>query len=103
MLASAEGLALGEKLGCDRTVLRDILQDSTSNNWCLNKRRLSSASEDGLEVTRIRKDLSVAMDCAQSVRVGTKIAKSALLEYMKLEIEGHGKEDFGFTLNLAKK
>ena len=36
MIASSEGLALGEKLGIDPKVLMEILSVSTSANWCIN-------------------------------------------------------------------
>lgn len=35
MIASAEGMALGEKLGIDPKVLMEILSVSTASNWCI--------------------------------------------------------------------
>lgn len=36
MVASSEGIALGEKLGIDAKVLHQVLTSSSANNWCLN-------------------------------------------------------------------
>ena len=36
MIASSEGLSLGEKLGIDPKVLTKVLGASTGGNWCIN-------------------------------------------------------------------
>lgn len=36
MVATSEGLALGEKLGIDPKILSEILSVSTANNWCIS-------------------------------------------------------------------
>lgn len=36
MIASAEGMILGEKLGIDPKILMEILNVSTANNWCIS-------------------------------------------------------------------
>ncbi len=36
MIATSEGMILGEKLGIDPKVLMEILSASTANNWCIN-------------------------------------------------------------------
>jgi 3-hydroxyisobutyrate dehydrogenase len=35
MIASAEGMALAEKLGIDPKILMEILSVSTASNWCI--------------------------------------------------------------------
>ena len=36
MVATAEGMAIGEKLGIDPKILKDILSVSTGRNWCID-------------------------------------------------------------------
>lgn len=37
MVATSEGLALGEKLGVDAKILHTVLNASSSSNWCMNQ------------------------------------------------------------------
>ena len=82
MIASSEGLSLGEKLGIDPKVLSKILAVSTARNWCIatyNPRpgvlENVPASRDyngGFQVSLIRKDLSIALEAAGQVNAKLK-------------------------------
>ena len=77
MIASSEGISLGEKLGIDPKVLSKILAVSTARNWCIDTYNPRPgvmenvpASRDyngGFQVGLIRKDLSIALEAAEHV------------------------------------
>lgn len=85
MVASSEGVALGEKLGIDAKVLHQVLTASSANNMCLNAYNpypgiVESApgSRDyigGFQVGLIRKDLALAIDCAKEAGASVKITE----------------------------
>ena len=107
MAACAEGLLLGEKLGIDPKLLSDILSVSTSSCWCLNVQNprpganeLSPSTrnyEGGFQVSLIRKDLALALDCSESVGVESEFAKKSVGIYSAIEKKGYGGKDFGFV------
>jgi len=74
MIATSEGLSLGEKLGMDPKVLSSILSVSTGRNWCVDTynprpgvlENVPSSRDynGGFQVSLIRKDLSLALEAA---------------------------------------
>lgn len=72
MVATAEGMAIGEKLGIDPKILKDILSVSTARNWCIDTYNprpgnipgtpASRNYEGGFQVELIRKDLALALE-----------------------------------------
>jgi len=74
MVAVSEGLAMGEKLGIDPKVLSNILQVSTSNCWAVGATNprpgvmegspASNNYQGGFQLALMRKDLSLALECA---------------------------------------
>lgn len=85
MVASSEGVALGEKLGIDAKVLHQVLTASSANNICLNTYNpypgiveSTSGSRDyegGFQVGLIRKDLGLAIECAKEAGASVKITE----------------------------
>ena len=83
MIASSEGLALGEKLGIDAKTLHTVLTASSANNWCLNQYNpypgivdTAPSSRDyagGFQTALIRKDLALASDAALEVGASVKV------------------------------
>lgn len=81
MLAAAEGLALGEKLGMDPKKLTQILDVSTSGSACVrmfNPRPgcvedspSSRGYTGGYSLELAHKDVILALDCAE--QVGAKV------------------------------
>ena len=75
MIATAEGLSLGEKLGMDPKVLSSILAVSTGRSWCVDTynprpgvmENVPSSRDynGGFMVSLIRKDLSIALESAE--------------------------------------
>ena len=107
MIATSEGLSLGEKLGIDPKVLSSILAVSTARNWCIDTYNPRPgvlenvpASRDyngGFQVSLIRKDLSLALEAAEQSEAAIKFGKYAIDYYRDLEKKGYSKKDFGFV------
>jgi len=72
MIASSEGMALGEKLGIDPKVLQQILAVSTSRSWVIDTYNprpgvlegvpASRNYENGFGVSLVKKDLALALE-----------------------------------------
>jgi 3-hydroxyisobutyrate dehydrogenase len=107
MIATSEGLSLGEKLGIDPKVLSNILSVSTGRSWCVDTYNPRPgvlenvpASRDyngGFQVSLIRKDLSIALEAAGAADANLNFAKAAIDTYRDLEKKGYGKKDFGYV------
>ena len=107
MIATSEGLSLGEKLGIDPKILSNILSVSTGRSWCVDTYNPRPgvlenvpASRDyngGFMVSLIRKDLSIALEAAEQADAKLKFAQAAIDQYRELEKKGFGKKDFGFV------
>lgn len=107
MAASSEGMALGEKLGIDPKILMEILSVSTANNWCINTNNprpgnkenapASKNYEGGFQVGLMRKDLALALECAEAVDQKAEFTERTLEIYRQLEKKGHGGKDFGYV------
>ena len=107
MIAASEGMVLGEKLGIDPKVLMEILSVSTSSCWAITAANprpgnlpnapASKNYDGGFQVGLIRKDLALALECADAVGVKTNFANNSLEYYRDLEKKGHGGKDFGYV------
>jgi len=107
MIATAEGLSLGEKLGIDPKVLSSIISVSTGRSWCVDTYNPRPgvlenvpASRDyngGFQVSLIRKDLSIALEAAEQAEAKIKFGEHAIGYYRDIEKKGFGKKDFGFV------
>jgi 3-hydroxyisobutyrate dehydrogenase len=113
MIATAEGLSLGEKLGIDPKVLTNILSVSTGRSWCVDTYNprpgvlenvpASRNYSNGFQVSLIRKDLSIALDAAAKADAKLKFGQAAIEQYRELEKKGYGKKDFGFVYQYIHK
>ena len=113
MIAASEGMVLGEKLGIDPKVLCEILMVSTANCWAINgcnprpgnlENSPSSRNyENGFQTALMRKDVALALSCAETVGAQTKFAERAVEYYTKLEQKGHGTKDFGYVFQYIMK
>ena len=113
MVASSEGMALAEKLGIDPKILMEILSVSTANNWCINTNNprpgnietapASKNYEGGFQVGLMRKDLALALECAEAVDAKVEFAEKSLDIYRLLEKKGHGGKDFGYVFQYLMK
>ena len=113
MIATSEGLSLGEKLGIDPKILSNILSVSTGRSWCVDTYNprpgvlenvpSSRGYADGFQVSLIRKDLSIALEAAEKADAKLLFGQLAIEQYLKLEKKGYGKKDFGFVYQYIHK
>jgi len=113
MIASAEGMVLGEKLGIDPLVLMQILQVSTAANPCngiYNPRpgnypdsAASRNYERGFKTDLMKKDLSLAIEAAEYIGANVDIAKKAHDFYDQVSAAGYGDKDFGYVYQYILK
>ena len=104
MIGTCEALNLGKDLGLSPQVLSEIMKSSSGNNWSLEKYNpcpgvMDSAPasrdyEGGFAVQLMVKDLSLAMNSAQSCNRNLDIGRKAYEIYMKHMESGFGKKDF---------
>lgn len=105
MIACAEGLAIGQKLGMDPKVLQSICAVSTSRSWPMDTYNpvpgntpASPANRDyegGFGVSLIKKDMALALEAAKSGNADTHMTETAIEYYTQLEKKGFGHKDFG--------
>ena len=70
LLATAEGLALGTKLGLDPNVMTDVLNEATGMSWIsrthIKQRVTSRTFDDPFKLELMVKDIRIAMELAQA-------------------------------------
>jgi len=113
MIAASEGMAIGEKLGIDPKKLMEILSVSTARNWCIDTYNprpgnlpnvpSSRGYEGGFQVSLVKKDLALALECAASVNAKSDMTEASIEYYRKLEKMGYGTKDFGFVYQYIMK
>ena len=113
MVATSEGMAIGEKLGIDPKILQQILAVSTARNWCIDTYNprpgilpnvpSSKNYEGGFAVGLIKKDMVLALEAAASVDAKTDMLEKSLQYYVDLEKKGMGKKDFGYVFQYIMK
>ena len=113
MIATSEGLSLGEKLGIDPKVLSSIISVSTGRNWCIDTynprpgvmENVPSSKDynGGFQVSLIRKDLAIALEAAEHSNAKLKFGENAIDYFRDLEKKGYGKKDFGFVYQYIYK
>lgn len=113
MVASSEGMAIGEKLGIDPKILQQILAVSTARNWCIDTYNprpgvlpnvpSSKNYEGGFAVGLVKKDMVLALEAAASVGARTDMLEKSLQYYVDLEKKGMGKKDFGYVFQYIMK
>ena len=107
MVATAEAMAIGEKLGADPKVLTDIWAVSTARCHSVDAYSprpgvlpnvpSSNNYDGGFAVALIRKDLGLAMDAAKSVGADMDFTERAFGVYQEIEKEGYARKDFSFV------
>lgn len=113
MIATSEGMAIGEKLGIDPVILQKILACSTARNWCtdtynprpgiLENVPAANNYEGGFAVGLIKKDMVLALESAHKVGAETDMLEKSLDYYVQLEKKGMGKKDFGYVYQYLMK
>jgi len=113
MVATAEGMAIGEKMGIDPKILQKILACSTARNWCVDTynprpgilENVPAANnyEGGFAVGLIKKDMVLALEAAHSAKADTTLLEKSLDYYVDLEKKGKGSKDFGYVYQYIMK
>lgn len=113
MVASSEGMAIGEKLGMDPAVLQKIMACSSARNWCIDTYNprpgifenvpASNNYEGGFGVSLIKKDMVLALEAAHKADARTDMLEKSLDYYLELEKLGKGKKDFGIVFQYIMK
>jgi len=107
MVAVAEAMAIGEKLGADPKVLTDIWAVSSARSHSVDTYNprpgvqpnvpSSKGYDGGFAVALIRKDLGLAMDAAKSVGADMDFTERSFKLYEDIEKEGFARKDFSFV------
>ena len=113
MVATSEGMAIGEKLGIDPKILKDILACSSARNWCIDTYNPRPGMiegtpagrnyEGGFMVELVRKDLALALEAAKPTGAKTDMIEFSIEYYRTLEKLGYGRKDFGFVYQYYMK
>lgn len=88
LLANAEAMAMGIKLGLDRNLLFDVIRNSTGKNWMLENvcpapgvvphAPSSNNYKLGFKAQMLSKDVGLAVDAARSVGLEPVVGDAAL-------------------------
>lgn len=113
MIAVSEGAVMADRLGIDGKTLMEILSVSTAGCWANNVSNpkpgnidgapASRAYEGGFSVGLMRKDLALALECAEQVKADTPFCQKSVDIYSKLEKKGLGGKDFGVVYKYLDK
>jgi len=57
----------------------------------------SNNYKGGFQVGLMRKDLALALECANAVDASVEFGENAMKEFQHLEKSGHGGKDFGYV------
>lgn len=107
MIALAEALQIGEKLGGDPKVLSDIFSVSTGRCWSVDTYNpipgyieglpASKDYDGGFMVKLIMKDLRLAVESANEVGASCIETQRAFEMYSRLDEMGYSNKDFGIV------
>ena len=113
MIASSEGMAIGEKLGIDPAMLQKVMAVSSARNWCIDTYNPRPGLipgtpacrnyENGFAVSLIKKDMVLALEAAHSVKAETDMLEKSLQYYVDLEKAGLGRKDLGYVYQYLMK
>jgi len=113
MIGTAEALQLGVNNGLDPTVLSNIMNKSSGNNWSLELYNpypgvmenvpASREYEGGFLVDLMSKDLGLAMETTLSSKSTTPMGALAKSLYTLHSSQGHGSLDFSSIQKLFTK
>lgn len=88
-LATAEGLALGTKLGLDPDVMTDVLNVATGMSWITQthiKQRITSRSfNDPFKLELMVKDVRIALELADQAGLGIPFSRAGREAYLEAD------------------
>src|ERR1700684_2925648 len=113
MIAVSEGFALAEKLGLSHQALFDVSSTASGKCWSLTSYcpvpgpvPTSPANNDykpGFAAALMLKDLKLAREAAESVKVRNAIGARAAEIYEQFAKQGHSGADFSGIINLVRE
>ena len=104
--ALAEGLALGEQLGLDRSAMLDIILDSHTAPPALRDRAAVLLGGDGavgFDVAGVRKDLRAIIATGQDAAVPMSTAAAALAHFAGASANGFADRDLIFIVDYVRR
>ena len=112
MISTAEGFAMGTKLGMDPKVLNDILSVSTGRSFVVTNynphpgiQANAPASRDyegGFGTVLMHKDLVLAIDAAKEAGIPVDFTKNAKAYFEDVGNQGKGHKDFSYVYEYIK-
>jgi len=88
-LATAEGLALGTKLGLDPEAMTDVINQCTAMSWIsqthIKQRVLSRSFDDPFKLALMSKDMRVALDQAKAEQLSLPLSEQSHQQYRQAE------------------
>ncbi len=113
MIAVSEAFVLGEKLGLSHQALFDVASASSGQCWSLTSycpvpgpvpaSPANNGYKPGFAAALMLKDLKLAREAAESVKVRTELGAHAAEIYEHFAQEGHSASDFSAIINLVRK
>ena len=102
LVAAAEAMALGARLGLDGQMLFDVINQSSGASWIFNDRMARALRQDfapRAALTLLTKDLTLATAMAQSVSQPTPVADAALTMFRRAVSEQDSALDDAAIIN----
>jgi 3-hydroxyisobutyrate dehydrogenase len=113
MIAVSEAFVLGEKLGLSHQALFDVASASSGQCWSLTSycpvpgpvpaSPANNGYKPGFAAALMLKDLKLAREAAESVKVRTELGAHAAEIYEHFAQEGHSASDFSAIINLVRQ
>ncbi len=103
--ALAEGLAVGERLGLDRSLMLDVILDSHTAPPLLRDRAavLLGGGAVGFDVAGVRKDLRAIIATGQDTAVPMSTAAAALAHFAGAAAHGFADRDLIFIVDYVRR
>jgi len=113
MIALGEAFVMGEKLGLSHQALFDVASASSGQCWALTSycpvpgpvpaSPANNGYKAGFAAALMLKDLKLAREAAQSVKVKNAIGAHAAEIYQEFAHSGHSADDFSGIINLVRE
>ena len=113
MVGVSEGFAIAEKMGADPQLMQAVCNVSSARSWTMDTYNprpgvcpnapSSKGYNGGFGVSLIKKDMALAIECAEDVNADHSLTEFAVDYYKNLEVLGRGDKDFGYVFQYILK
>jgi 2-hydroxy-3-oxopropionate reductase/2-hydroxymethylglutarate dehydrogenase len=107
MTLVAEGFVLAKAAGVDLNALADVMAVSSGNSAVFEARGkkfiLADQFTPGFMTDLMRKDVALAVEMAERLKVPTPVADQALAQYDAAISLGHGRDDFAAVVKVCER